>query len=319
MARPIKQGLGYFPLDTDFFSDRKVRRILNAHGSNTASILICLLCNIYKDKGYYIEFDEDLPFDIADVVGVSEGAVIEVIKKALQVDFFDLSLYEKYHILTSRGIQRRFYSCTLKRRDIKINPAFWVIDVKNPVIDGNLPEETELSPSKSTQKESKVKENNSPVSPPLPGGPVATAPAASEQPAYPGINGGHDKPFSESEPADNAGRGDHSEPPGGTGWRKDYETYLGLVRQALDAIRGDPALLARQQAYYPGVDIPLSLQKACDNFWATPAGWEHKKKSRAKEIDMKMTLINAISKNRVFNNGTEQKQAKRYDNGDFLR
>lgn len=166
MARPVKQGLGYFPLDTDFFSDRKVRRILNAHGSNTASILICLLCNIYKDKGYYIEFDEDLPFDIADVVGVSEGAVIEVIKKALQVDFFDLSLYEKYHILTSRGIQRRFYSCTLKRRDIKINPAFWVITVKNPVIDGNLPEEIELSPSKSTQKESKVKENNSPVSPP---------------------------------------------------------------------------------------------------------------------------------------------------------
>ena len=28
MARPLKQGLDYFPLDTDFLSDRKVRKII---------------------------------------------------------------------------------------------------------------------------------------------------------------------------------------------------------------------------------------------------------------------------------------------------
>ena len=28
MARPLKQGLDYFPLDTDFLSDSKVRKII---------------------------------------------------------------------------------------------------------------------------------------------------------------------------------------------------------------------------------------------------------------------------------------------------
>lgn len=107
-GRPTKQGIDYFPLDVGFFSDIKIRKISRACGSQSASILICLLCNIYKDEGYYILWDEDLPFVIADTVGVSEGAVKEVLLKALQVGFFDNALYEKYNILTSYGIQKRF-------------------------------------------------------------------------------------------------------------------------------------------------------------------------------------------------------------------
>ena len=139
MARPLKQGLDYFPLDTDFLSDRKVRKIMNACGPNSATILICLLCNIYKDKGYYILWDEEMPFDIADMVGVSEGAVSEVVKKALQVEFFDIALYNKFHILSSRGIQNRFKSCISKRKDIEIIPDFWVIDGNNSINDVNNP------------------------------------------------------------------------------------------------------------------------------------------------------------------------------------
>lgn len=147
---------------------------------------------------------------------------------------------------------------------------------------------------------------NSPVSPPFEGDAVATAPAASEpsgKEASSGPSAGDEQPDTSK----------------GKDWRDDYETYLQLAREAMAAIRGDPELLERQRAYYPGVNILLSLEKALDNFWATPAGWKNKKKSRAKEIDMKLTLINAIAKNRVFSNETEQKQGKRYDNGDFLR
>lgn len=107
-GRPTKQGIDYFPMDVGFFSDVKIRKISRACGSQSASILICLLCNIYKDEGYYIVWDEDLPFVIADIVGVSEGAVKEVLIKALQVGFFDNTLYEKYHVLTSFGIQNDF-------------------------------------------------------------------------------------------------------------------------------------------------------------------------------------------------------------------
>ena len=107
MARPTKQGVDYFPLDVGFFSDVKIRKIARACGPNSASIILCLLCNIYKDEGYYILWDEDLPFVIADEVGVAEGSVKEVLLKAIQVGLFDNDLYEKYKILTSAGVPPR--------------------------------------------------------------------------------------------------------------------------------------------------------------------------------------------------------------------
>ncbi|MDB8996972.1 DUF4373 domain-containing protein [Parabacteroides distasonis] len=34
MARPIKKGLDYFPLDTDLLSNRKIRQIKRKYGSD---------------------------------------------------------------------------------------------------------------------------------------------------------------------------------------------------------------------------------------------------------------------------------------------
>lgn len=168
MARPTKQGLDYFSFDCDFFTDIKIRKIARACGTASTSILICLLCNIYKDKGYYILWDEDLPFVIADSVGVTEGAVKEVILKAIQVDFFDSEKYEQFKILTSTGIQKRFRSSTLKRFDVSFKAEYLVIDVNNlvsenkngnnGVIDGN----NSVNDGGSTQskvKKSKVKKS----------------------------------------------------------------------------------------------------------------------------------------------------------------
>lgn len=157
MARPIKRGLDYFPLDTDFLSNRKIRKIINACGPNSVTILICLLCNIYKDKGYYIVWDKEMPFDIADIVGVSEGAVSEVVKKALQVELFDNNLYNKFHILSSCGIQNRFKSCTAKRKDVEIIPDYWVIDDINSVNGGN-----NLINGGNNEQRKENKRNNSP-------------------------------------------------------------------------------------------------------------------------------------------------------------
>lgn len=158
MARPNKQGIDYFPFDVDFFSDIKIRKIARACGSQATSILICLLCNIYKDKGYYILWDEDLPFVIADTVGVSEGAVKEVILKALQVDFFDQDIYNKHNVLTSLGIQKRFKSAVYKREKIEYIEEYMVSDVRKIVSDIK----NQVSDVRSTQskvKKSRVKKS----------------------------------------------------------------------------------------------------------------------------------------------------------------
>lgn len=164
MARPKKQGIDYFPLDVNFFSDVKIRKIARACGSQSTSILICLLCNIYKDNGYYILWDEDLPFVIADSVGVSEGAVKEVILKAIQVDFFDKDIYEKHKVLTSHGIQSRFKSAVYKREEIEYVVEYLVSDIQNSISDGkNCVSDTESTQSKVKVNRKKNKENSTKV------------------------------------------------------------------------------------------------------------------------------------------------------------
>lgn len=133
-GRPIKQGIDYFPLNTDFFQDVKVRKILRACGPNAVSVLICLLCNIYRDNGYYILWDEDLPFFIADEVGVSEGCVKEILLKAVQVGFFDVEKHSAYGILTSSGIQKRFLSITNRRTETVIKDEFLINVDNNSII-----------------------------------------------------------------------------------------------------------------------------------------------------------------------------------------
>lgn len=169
-GRPTKQGIDYFPMDVGFFTDVKIRKISRACGSQSTSILICLLCNIYKDEGYYILWDEDLPFVIADTVGVSEGAVKEVLIKSLQVGFFDQELYEKYRILTSSGIQKRFLLATYQRKETTIITEYLINCANNPINCTNnsinhSDNEQSKSKVKVNRKKRKEKENNKETSP----------------------------------------------------------------------------------------------------------------------------------------------------------
>lgn len=169
-GRPIKQGIDYFPMDVGFFTDVKIRKISRACGPQSTSILICLLCNIYKDEGYYILWDEDLPFVIADTVGVSEGAVKEVLQKAIQVGFFDSVLYERHNILTSSGIQKRFLLATYQRKETCIIPDFLIdctinsINHANNSINNadNEQSKVKLNRKESTEKKTKKEKEITP-------------------------------------------------------------------------------------------------------------------------------------------------------------
>lgn len=140
---------------------------MRAGSNNSIGILICLLCNIYRNKGYYIVRDKDLPFLIADVIGVSEGVVSEVIIKAVQVGFFNQTMYEKYNIITSKEIQNRYLKVCkdAKRNGCKIKKEYSLIQEETELTTEEtelIPEETELTTEESTQskvKNSKVKES----------------------------------------------------------------------------------------------------------------------------------------------------------------
>lgn len=153
MARPAKEGLDYFSFDVDFFDNKKVRKIMRGCGPTSALILTSLLCNIYQNKGYYSLVDDDLPFDIADKIGVSEGAVNETITKAVQVNFFSEYQFKINKILTSEEIVSRYKAGTLKRENVLIDKRYTVYNYGNEV---SVPD-NQVSSSGNTQ--SKVKES----------------------------------------------------------------------------------------------------------------------------------------------------------------
>lgn len=129
MARPIKQGLEYFPLDVGFLHDVKIRRIMRACGIQSIPVLISLLANIYRNEGYFLRWSNDMPFLIADELGVSEGAVTATVDKAVQVDFFNANMYEKYGVLTSEGIQSRFFEAVSRRKEVRYDARFLLLNV----------------------------------------------------------------------------------------------------------------------------------------------------------------------------------------------
>ena len=117
MGRRVKKGLDYFPLDVDFFQDIKIRKLIRCQGGKALTVYIALLCNIYKEEGYYIRWDNDLPFIISEQTGYEDGYVHEVLRNCVALGLFDKALFESEKIYTSRSIQERYReSCGSSKR-----------------------------------------------------------------------------------------------------------------------------------------------------------------------------------------------------------
>lgn len=136
MARPRKPGLAYFPLDSNFFENKKVRRITRACGAISATVLVYLLCTIYEDKGYYMKWEDETLAFVADNLGLKVGTVREIVVKAIQVDFFDENMANLFGdnngVLTSRGIQEQYFeACKRSRRTgVRYDERFMLISLE---------------------------------------------------------------------------------------------------------------------------------------------------------------------------------------------
>ena len=164
MGRSKKTGLDYFPFDIDFFQDLRIRKLIKYQGGKAVTVYALLLCNIYK-QGYYMRWDEELPFICSEQTGFEEAYIREVIKCCLIVGLFSKELYESDKVLTSKGIQERYQKiCELCRRNGEISEYMVISSEEKPISSEEKPissEEKPISSAKSTQrkgKKSKVKE-----------------------------------------------------------------------------------------------------------------------------------------------------------------
>lgn len=146
MARPVKAGLCYFPLDTDFLSDRKIQRLIQKYGSSGIATYVAILCEAYGTNGYYARYTDEFCFDIGFTVRLEEQLVMEVVDFCVKVRLFDVHLLETKRILTSKGMQQRFREIS-KRGSFSILPELEIKEEEFPRMDVNSPNQA-ITPQK---------------------------------------------------------------------------------------------------------------------------------------------------------------------------
>lgn len=148
-------------MDTDMFSDIKLRKLIRCQGGKAVTVYVCLLCIIYEG-GYYILWDEDLLFIVSERTGYEEAYIREVLRSCLAVGLFDRAMWAD-GVLTSRGIQCRYTEVSSRRKgSIKeyslINAAETTINATETTINAA---ETTISATETPQRKVKErKENN---------------------------------------------------------------------------------------------------------------------------------------------------------------
>jgi len=163
MGRPIKIGLDYFPVDIIF--DDNVELLQAECGIQSVGILIKLWQKIYRN-GYFIEWNSDSLLLFNQHNGLSQNETDKVLEVCFKRNIFCKELFEKYGILTSRGIQKRFLQIAKdsKRTSILIISEYKLVNGEfNGIITGETHVTSEFSAQSKVKKskEEKSKEEKS--------------------------------------------------------------------------------------------------------------------------------------------------------------
>lgn len=170
MARPLKEGVDYFSLDC--YMDDKIKMIQAEFGLKGFAIVVKLWQTIYREHGYYCERNEEKKLLFASEEGADcgPGLINEIVQACIRRDIFSKKLFDKYQILTSRGIQKRYLSITAKRKKAEMKKEYSLVEVAhNSINDDNnrvnvgKNQVNSVDNTQSKVKESKVN-NNAPAS-----------------------------------------------------------------------------------------------------------------------------------------------------------
>lgn len=157
-GRPSKVGLDYFELDCHM--DEKVELIEAEYGLKGFAVVVKLYQGIYSGLGYYCEWTPDISVLWARRLGLTFGGdygnvgnvynekcalsgypknlINDVVAASIRRNIFSEELFNKYHILTSSGIQKRYLNATSKREKVELKKEYLLFPIpqnsKNVVI-----------------------------------------------------------------------------------------------------------------------------------------------------------------------------------------
>jgi hypothetical protein len=177
MSRQQKRGVDYFPFDVDFFADRKIKELRGKYGADGVTLYLYLLCQIYKDEGYYLAIDDGFDYVMSADLGMDSNKTGQILNFLCKRALFDDELFTSDKILTSHGIQMRFQEIVKVRglkKEIAVNEKYWLLkndEVKSYIKVTHFSDNSKIKGDKSEikdhfsveerhkVKESKVKES----------------------------------------------------------------------------------------------------------------------------------------------------------------
>ena len=130
MARPQKRGLDYFPTDVDIFSDRKIKALMARFGADGFTFYQYILCEIYRDEGYYLKTDDDFAEMSSSDLNMSIEKIGQMLNFLLSRSLLDGTLFQSDKVLTSHGIQMRYQKAKQsagQKTPIEVDEKFWIL------------------------------------------------------------------------------------------------------------------------------------------------------------------------------------------------
>ena len=170
----LEYGVPFFPFDVVL--DEKFELIEAEFGLIGFAVVVKLYQRIYG-KGYYCDWTDEIALLFEKSCGINrkreagEGVVSEIVRAAIRRGIFDKEMYDRYHILTSAGIQKRYFTAVKRRKFVNVKKEYLLVSVAKILKNVDINEENVCKNPENVckneqrreekRREKKRKENNS--------------------------------------------------------------------------------------------------------------------------------------------------------------
>lgn len=120
-----RAGIPSFLLDVT--DDDSLQLIEAEFGITGFAVIIKIYQKIFREQGYFCSWSEEVMLLFARKIGVGGNIVSEITKAALKRGIFDKQLYEKYTILTSAWVQKKYFSVAQRRTTLEIESKYLLV------------------------------------------------------------------------------------------------------------------------------------------------------------------------------------------------
>lgn len=118
-------GIPYFPLDCQL--DEKFELIEAEFGLTGFAIVVKLFQRIYGGQGYYCEWTNEVALLFGKKNMLGGNVVSEIVRASVKRGIFDENIFEKYQVLTSKGIQERYFEAVSRRKNVKVKNEYLLL------------------------------------------------------------------------------------------------------------------------------------------------------------------------------------------------